>query len=397
MKKQASQAYQRFLDKLPAQRRRRLRAFGKMSGSRIEQDGRVLYNFSSNNYLGLARHPALLQRAVEWAEAWGTGSGASRLVCGNMELFEQVEAKLARAKHKEAALVMASGYQTNASVLAALLHPKILGADPLVYSDELNHASIHQGCRAARIRQIRYRHNDLDHLESLLREEAREKRPRFILTESVFSMDGDRADIEQLVEISDKYGAFLYLDEAHATGVLGSNGFGLASGYGERVDLVMGTFSKALGSFGAYVACSEKLRDFLVNRCPGLIYSTGLPAAILGANDAALDLVPQMADERAWLENAAERVRQGFRRLGLDTGPSTTQIIPIIVGTEETALGLSSALEEHGILGVAIRPPSVPEGESRIRFTVTAAHEDADLDWLIESMDQAVRNLRIIS
>ena len=395
--KKASQAYHRFLDQLPEQRRRSLRAFGKTDGSRIEQAGKVLCNFSSNNYLGLAQHPALRERAVEWTKAWGTGSGASRLVCGNLELFEKVEAKLAMAKRKEAALILASGYQTNVSVLAALLHSRILEADPLVYSDALNHASIHQGCRAAGIQQIHYRHNDLGHLASLLREGEREKRPRFILTESVFSMDGDRADIEQLIGIADKYGAFLYLDEAHATGVLGPDGFGLATQYGDQIDLVMGTFSKALGSFGAYVACSAKLRDFLINRCPGLIYSTGLPPAILGANDAALDLVPQMTAERAWLEGAAEHVRQGFRDLGLDIGPSTTQIIPIIVGAEETALRMSAALEEDGILGVAIRPPTVPEGESRIRFAITAAHDDADLDRLIESTVQAARDFCVLS
>ena len=394
--KKASQAYDRFLDQLPAQRRRSLRAFGKTNGSRIERAGRVLCNFSSNNYLGLAQHPALRERAVEWTEAWGTSSGASRLVCGNLELFERVEAKLAAAKHKEAALILASGYQTNASVLAALLNPRILEADPLVYSDTLNHASVHQGCRAAGIRPIPYHHNDLDHLESLLREDKQKKRPRFILTESVFSMDGDKADIEQLVGIADKYGTFLYLDEAHATGVLGPDGFGLATGYGDRIDLVMGTFSKALGSFGGYVACSAKLRDFLVTRCPGLIYSTGLPPAILGANDAALDLVPQMTAERAWLEGATERVRQGFSDLGLDIGPSTTQIIPVIVGAEETALQMSSALEESGILGVAIRPPTVPEGESRIRFAVTAAHNDADLDWLIASTVQTAREICVL-
>ena len=271
------------------------------------------------------------------------------------------------------------------------------GADPLVYSDMLNHASIHQGCRSAGARQIRYRHNDLDNLESCLAQDAQEDRPRFILTESVFSMDGDRPDLDRLVEISTKYDAFLYLDEAHAMGVLGPNGFGLATEYGDRIDMVMGTFSKALGSFGAYVACSAKLRNFLINRCPGLIYSTGLPPAILGANDAALDLVPKMAAERAWLQNAAGRVRHAFHNVGLDIGGSTTQIIPVIVGPEEKALRLSAALERDGLLGVAIRPPSVSTGESRIRFTITAAHNDGDIDRLIESTVQAARDLRIIS
>ncbi|PCJ58213.1 MAG: 8-amino-7-oxononanoate synthase [Rhodospirillaceae bacterium] len=391
------QAYSRFLENLPTTQRRRLRLFGKTQDSHITRGGETFCNFSSNNYLGLAQHPALRARAIAWTEAWGTGTGASRLVCGNLELFERVEAKLAKAKRKETALLMASGYQTNVTVLATLLNRRILGAEPLVYCDTLNHASIHQGCQSAGVRQIRYRHNDLDHLESRLAQDAQENRPRFILTESVFSMDGDRPDLDRLVEISTKYDAFLYLDEAHAMGVLGPDGFGLATEYGDRVDMVMGTFSKALGSFGAYVACSAKLRDFLINRCPGLIYSTGLPPAVLGANDAALDLVPKMAAERAWLQGAAERVRHAFHDAGLDIGGSTTQIIPVIVGSEEKALRLSAALEKDGLLGVAIRPPSVSVGESRIRFTITAAHDDGDIDRLIESTVWAARDLRIVS
>ncbi|MBN4016295.1 8-amino-7-oxononanoate synthase [Rhodospirillaceae bacterium AH-315-P19] len=393
----AFQAYSRFLENLPATRQRYLRSFGKTQGSRITRDGKTFCNFSSNNYLGLAQHQALRARAIAWTEAWGTGTSASRLVCGNLDLFERVEAKLAKAKRKEAALLMASGYQTNVTVLATLLNRRILGAEPLVYCDALNHASIHQGCQSAGVRQIRYRHNDLDHLESRMAQDAQEKRPRFILTESVFSMDGDRPDLDRLVEISTKYDAFLYLDEAHAMGVLGPDGFGLAAEYGDRIDMVMGTFSKALGSFGAYVACSARLRGFLINRCPGLIYSTGLPPAVLGANDAALDLVPKMAAERAWLQGAAERVRHAFHDAGLDIGGSTTQIIPVIVGSEEKALRLSAALERDGLLGVAIRPPSVSVGESRIRFTITAAHADDDIDRLIESTVRAARDLRIVS
>lgn len=395
--KKAPQIYSRYLENMPACQRRNLRPFGKTQGSHIVRDDKKLCNFSSNNYLGLAQHPALRARAMEWTQAWGTGTGASRLVCGNLELFQKIEEKLARAKGKEAALLMASGYQTNATVLAALLNRRILGADPLVYCDELNHASIHQGCRSAGVRPIRYRHNDPDHLETCLRQDAQQNRPRFIITESVFSMDGDRPNLDQLIDLSDKYGAFLYLDEAHAMGVLGPDGFGLATPYGDRVDLVMGTFSKALGSFGAYVACSAKLRDFLINRCPGLIYSTGLPPAILGANDAALDLVPQMTAERHWLQGAAERVRRAFHEAGLDIGGSTTQIIPVIVGSEEKALGLSAVLEANGILGVAIRPPSVAQGESRIRFTITAAHEDADIDRLIAGTIEAARVLNVLS
>jgi 8-amino-7-oxononanoate synthase len=180
-----------------------------------------LINFSSNDYLGLARHPALTARASEWAERWGTGAGASRLVTGNLDLFAAIEEKIARAKGTEAALVLGSGFLLNGTVLAALFERDAVGPEPLVFSDRLNHASIHHGCRAAGVRQVRYRHNDMNHLEHLLERHAADEAARFIITESVFGMDGDRADLARLVELSDRHGAFLYVDEAHATGVLG--------------------------------------------------------------------------------------------------------------------------------------------------------------------------------
>ncbi|CAA7626520.1 8-amino-7-oxononanoate synthase [Magnetospirillum sp. UT-4] len=370
------------LDELAASgRRRRLRAVEHLPGGRVRMDGRELVNFSANDYLGLARHPLLIERACQWAERYGAGSGASRLVTGHSTALEAVEAKIAAAKGVAAALVFASGWQCNASVLPALLDRSLWSAEPLVFCDRLNHASLHMGCQAAGARQIRFRHNDLTHLDELLARHARDPGPRFIVTESVFSMDGDTPDVDRIVALAEEWNAFLYLDEAHATGVLGANGFGLS--VGTHVDIAMGTFSKAMGSFGAYVACSQSCKDFLANRASGLIYATALPPAVLGAIDAAIDLVPQMAAERARLQAVSARVRGAFISAGLDTGASSTQIVPVILGDEERTLQVAHALEQQGLLGIAIRPPTVPGGTSRIRFALSAAHSDEDVERLI--------------
>ncbi|MEI8396357.1 MAG: 8-amino-7-oxononanoate synthase [Rhodospirillaceae bacterium] len=385
------------LDSLYAERLQALGACGRLRGlrplrpsgpGRVIRDGRELINFSSNDYLGLSQHPLLVERSRQWAAEWGTGSGASRLVCGTLELHHRLEAKLARFKGTEAALVLNSGWQTNAAVLPVLFDSALLGAEPLVFTDRLNHASLHHGCAAAGVRQIRFRHNNLDHLEQLLTEHAGRPGRRFIMTESVFSMDGDRADLAGLADLADRYDAFLYVDEAHATGVLGPHGAGLSgevpAGSGQRVDLIMGTFSKAMGGFGAYVAGSRVLCDMLVNQCSGFIYATALPPAVLGAIDAALDLVPTMDAERACLQAEAARVRAAFSAAGIVTGASSTQIVPALVGEATAATAAAMALEQAGILGVAIRPPTVPTGSARIRFALGAVHGKSEIDRLIE-------------
>lgn len=381
--------YQEFLQaRKKSGRFRSLRSMGPTRDGRTRIGRKTLVNFSSNNYLGLAEHQELNRRARAWTREWGTGATASRLVCGNLEIFEQVENRLARGKGSEAGLVFSSGFQANAALLPALLDAKILGAEPLVFCDKLNHASLHHGCKAADVKQIRYRHNDLGHLETLLKKHDDEggKKKRFIITESVFSMDGDRVDMAELVRLKEAYGAFLMVDEAHAMGVLGMNGFGMAADYPGRIDLVMGTFSKALGGFGAYVGCSKVLKDYLINRADGFIYTTALPPGVLGAMDAALELLPSLWWERQTLLNNAEKVRKAFQAAGLDTLNSSTQIIPVVTGSERAALEASRALEKEGILGVAIRPPTVPEGSSRLRFSLTAAHDIEDVEQLIEAV-----------
>lgn len=359
---------------------RKLRPAALAAGGRIVRDGRELIDFSSNDYLGLSRHPLLAQRAGEWARDLGAGAGASRLVTGTSAAHVALEARIATFKGTEAALVFASGWQANATVI-----PALLAAAPgmAVFTDRLVHASMHAGL--AGVRQHRFRHNDLAHLAQLLEQHGRGAPARLILVESVYSMDGDRADIPALAALAREHDALLMVDEAHATGVLGPKGAGLCAGV-EGVGVVMGTFSKALGGFGAYVAGSAALRDWLVNAASGFIFSTAPPPAVLGAIDAALELVPGMDAERAHLAALAERLRAGLAERGVDTAGSSTQIVPAIIGSEADAMALSERLAAAGMLAAAIRPPTVPAGTSRLRIALHATHSAEDVDALLEAL-----------
>ncbi len=360
-------------------RLRRLRSADPRSGPVVNMDGEPKIVFCSNDYMGLSRHPLLVERAAEFAGQFGAGATASRLICGNLSCFGQVEKKLAELKGTEAALVFNSGYQANVSLLPALTDRK-----SLILSDRLNHNSLIMGAVLSRCRVVRFRHNDMAHLKALLEENRNGGYSRIIITtESVFSMDGDRSDIDRLVALSRDFNAILMVDEAHATGVLGPHGMGLTSGKG--VDIVMGTFSKGCGAFGAYIGCARKIRDYMINCCAGFIYSTGLPPAVMGAVDAALELIPQMDVERAGIHSRADRLREALHSLGYSSGESSTQIVPVLVGEEKNALAFSEFLETRGILASAIRPPTVPEGESRIRLSISALHTDAHLKKLIDA------------
>lgn len=370
-----------------AGQRRTLRTAALAPGGRVLRDGRELIDFSSNDYLGLARHPLLIERAVDWTQAHGTGSGASRLVTGTSEAHLALEAKIATFKGTEAALLFASGWQANAAVIPALL---VAMPGAAVFTDRLIHASMHAGLAMAGARQHRFRHNDLDHLETLLAEKGAAAPVRLILTESVFSMDGDRADLARLCDLADAHDAALFVDEAHATGVLGPQGRGLSAEVSGRLDLIMGTFSKALGGFGAYVAGSRVLIDYLVNAASGFVFTTAPPPAVLGAIDAALDLVPDMDAERAHLAALGDHLRAGLDALGLDHGASSTQIVPAMIGAEEDALALSTRLEAAGFLASAIRPPTVPPGTSRLRLALRATHSDGDIAALLAAIKAAL-------
>jgi len=357
---------------------RDLRTIRPLSGIEIEVDGHRMLNFCSNDYLGLSRHPLLRQRATEFMEQYGAGSTASRLVCGSYDCFEDLEDRIAELKGSQRALIFNSGFQANVSLL-----PTLADTDTLILSDWLNHNSIIQGCLLSRCRVERFHHNDLNHLEELLKGNQGKGFSRIlIVTESVFSMDGDRCDVDGLVKLSEEFQALLIVDEAHATGVLGKSGMGLTCG--KNVDISMGTFSKACGSFGSYVACNEKTRDYLVNCCSGFIYSTALPPVVLGSIAAALELVPDMDRERGELLQKADLLRSTLHNLGFSTGTSTTQIVPVIIGDEEEALALSRFLGENGVLAKAFVQPTVEPGESRIRLSLSVLHAQEHLDLMID-------------
>jgi 8-amino-7-oxononanoate synthase len=365
-------------------RLRRLRAVGFADGRLKDADGRPLIDISSNDYLGLSQHPQVKDRAADWALRHGAGAPASRLVAGTRDITLAVEAKLAAFKGREAALLFSSGFQANATVIPALtrLAGKVGAGNTAIFSDELNHSSIIHGARAAHCPIHVFRHNDLDHLDTLLGAHAGRK---LIVTESVFSMDGDRANLAALVQVAERHGALLYVDEAHATGILGPQGRGLAAEC-EGIDIVMGTLGKAFGAFGAYIAGSRILVDWLVNRCSGFIFTTALPPPVLGAVDAALELIPAMDGERGRVAAHAQRLRDSLAAQGISTLESTTQIVPAVIGSEVDTLAAAARLEEAGFLAVAIRPPTVAPGSSRLRFAINSGLADVELARLIEAL-----------
>jgi 8-amino-7-oxononanoate synthase len=356
---------------------RSLKTVVPLAGGEVEVNGSRMINFCSNDYLGLSNHPLLKQRMVEYTERYGTGSTASRLVSGNFLCFDELELRLANLTGQGGAIIFNSGFQANVSLLPALTDP-----ETLILSDFLNHNSIIQGCKLSRCHVAPFQHNDLDHLESILKKSESNYTRRIIVTESIFSMDGDMCDIDALIALSEKYDALLVVDEAHATGVIGKNGMGISSG--KHVDMVMGTFSKAAGAFGAYVSSNSMLRDYIINFCNGFIYTTALPPGVIGAIDAALTLIPTMDKERKELMANSARLRTGLKDLGYDTGRSVSHIIPVIIGDEERALRLSGWLSQNSVLATTFRPPTVPNGQSRIRIAITAAHNEGHVDLLLD-------------
>lgn len=340
------------------------------------------YDFSSNDYLGLSQDPSLIQAAADAAERYGTGATTSRVVaCRHREITE-LETQIAKTKQSQNALVFVSGYQANISVISALLDCSALKVPPLVFSDRLNHASMHAGCQLAKAKQLRYRHLDYDHLAWGLAKTKSLKQPRFILTESVFGMDGDVANLDILVRLAKQYQAFLYVDEAHATGLFGNKGYGFTTDYGHDIDLKMGTFSKALGGLGAYVACNTALKRYLVNKANGFIYSTAPSPIQIGIMQKAWELIPSLQPKATKLLQTAKTLRHTLQTLGLNTGNSSTHIIPLIVKHPDATLQAQRYLAKQQIRVSAIRPPSVPLAESRLRIALNVNHDEAAIHAL---------------
>ena len=358
----------------------------------ITMEGRRLLNLSSNNYLGLANSRLLREEAGEWLQRFGASASASRLIVGNLSLHQTVEEKIAAFQGAEAAILYNTGYMANVGVISALMNK-----GDFILSDKLNHASIIDGIMLSGAEFRRYPHGDLNKLEDLLQKgSARNK--KLIVTDSVFSVDGDIAPLKEIVELKERFGAILMIDEAHGGGVFGENRRGVAEmlGVEEGVEVHMGTFSKAFGSYGAYVCGSMKLVEYLVNRSRPFIYSTSLPPAVLGANLAAIRVVAETPElSRKVLENAAY-LRQNLNRLGFNTLASASQIIPLLVGDNRKAVEFASLLFKKGVMAVAIRPPTVPPKTARLRLSVTAEHRCEDLDFAISCLNEVGQALGII-
>ena len=372
---------------------RRLRLVEGAQAGRVRLNGREVLMLSSNNYLGLANHPTLTHAAQDALERFGCGAGASRLISGTMELHQELEDRLARLKHTQAALAFPTGYQANVGTLSALMEP-----GDTILSDALNHASIIDGCRLSRASTRVFRHNDMDHLAELLAA-CSGAGQRLIVTDSVFSMDGDIAPLAEMSRLARRYDAWLMVDEAHATGVFGPHGGGVVEelGLGSAIEIQMGTLGKALGGFGAYVAGSRQLIDWLVNRARSFVYTTALPPSVAATAIAALDIVAQEPQRRRQLWDNTAFLADQLTGLGYTLGNSRSQILPLIIGDAGQTMALAAALLERGIFAQGIRPPTVPVGTSRLRVTPMATHTRQDMQYAVEVFAVAGKEVGVLS
>jgi len=370
--------------------RRRLRLVESPQGPRVLLDGRRVLLLCSNDYLGLADRAEVRDAAAQAALRWGAGAGASRLISGNMELHRRLEGRLAAFKGYEAALLFGSGYLANLGSISALA-----GRDEVTFSDELNHASIVDGCRLARAETFVYRHADVEHLAWGLRQAG--GRAALIVSDGLFSMDGDVAPLEELLRLSREHGCRLMVDEAHATGALGPGGRGSVAGaeLSGEVDLIVGTLGKALGSYGAYVCASAELCEYLLNTARSFIFSTALPPPVLAAASAALELLEAEPEMVRRLRANAATLREGLAAEGLTAGGGQSQIVPLEVGKADRTMELCERLLERGVFAQGIRPPTVPKNSSRLRFSVMATHEERDLCEAAGAVGEAARELGV--
>ncbi|TDI91521.1 MAG: 8-amino-7-oxononanoate synthase [Candidatus Dadabacteria bacterium] len=353
--------------------------------------GKSYILLGSNSYLGLSVDPKVVESAKLALEKYGTGSGGSRLVSGSSDLHRMLEEKIAQFKNTEASILFSSGYLANVGTISALV-----GSDDIIYSDELNHASIIDGARLSRADVKVYKHLDLNNLQALLDSDKNKTCKKLIVTDTVFSMDGDLVPLPELVEISEQYGCMLMIDEAHATGVLGKRGSGATEHFGveDRVPVVMGTLSKAVGSLGGYIAGSQELIDFIRNRVRSYIFDTSLPPASLAASITAIDIIENEPERREHLWKMVEQFKTGIEDTGLKVLPSHSAIIPILIGDAEPALNFAKMLRDNGVFTPAVRPPSVPYGMCRIRATLMAQHTQEHVNTALKAFRAAYESVR---
>jgi len=371
---------------------RQLRVVEQTSGPEFVMNGRKLLNFASNNYLGLCNHPVICQRASESIATWGTGSGASRLITGNTSLYEELEQKIAKFKSQNSSVLFNCGYMANVGGITALTD-----ASSVIYSDSLNHASIIDGARLSKAIISVYNHCDMEDLKAKIRSHG--TTGGLIVSDGVFSMEGDIAPVPELVEIAGESGCALMIDDAHGTGVLGKSGRGVCEHFNLKsgVDLHMGTLSKALGAEGGFIAGSDILADILRNVARPFVFSTAFAPSSVAAASAAIDILLEENWRMKKLSENSRYLREGLQSAGLDVPDGITPILPVIIGSNNDTILFSSVLEQEGIFSPAIRPPTVPEGSGRIRVTVMATHTRDDLDMAISSFETAARKTGLIS
>lgn len=356
-------------------------------------NGKKVINLSSNNYLGFANHPRLKKAAIEAVEKYGIGAGAVRTIVGNMDIHEELEEILAKFKREEAAMVFQSGFNCNAGTIQAITEK-----GDLIISDELNHASIIDGCRLSRANKTVFKHSDMEDLERVLKENKDNFRNMLIITDGVFSMDGDVAKLPEIVELAEKYGAMTYVDDAHGSGVLGESGRGTVDHFHlhGRVDFCIGTLSKAIGAIGGYVACSKTAQEWLNHRGRPILFSTALPPAAVGAIIEALKMLMETTEFTDRLWDNGRYFKEKLGKLGFDTGNSETPITPVIIGDESKTMEFSKKLLENGAYVSGIVFPTVPKGTGRVRCMVTAGHTKEQLDRAVDIFEKVGKEMGIL-
>lgn len=377
----------------------RLRVLEDQQAPVCHYDGKEVINLASNNYLGLANHPKLIEASIKATRELGVGSGAVRTIAGTMGIHMELEEKIARFKNVEACVVFQSGFAANAGTVSA-----ILGKEDFIISDELNHASIIDGARLSRAKIKVFRHKDVAHCEELLKEVQNEPGHKLVITDGVFSMDGDIGPVDKLAALAEKYGAIMMVDDAHASGVLGRNGRGSIDHFGMhgRVDVQVGTLSKAIGALGGYVCGSKDLIDFLYHRARPFLFSTSHPPSVAATCIAAFDILEQEPERigRLWDNTRyfqGELRRAGFNIGGVNTPATETPITPVIIGEGRAAMDFSRALFDEGVMGTGIAFPTVPEGKARIRLILTSEHTKPQLDRALETLERVARRMGLLN
>ncbi|AWD33116.1 8-amino-7-oxononanoate synthase 2 [Candidatus Fokinia solitaria] len=359
----------------------------------IQEKHTNFLDFSTNDYLNLSQNSEVIEAAIISARKYGVGATGSRLLSGNLPLYEEFEKIIARDKNTESCLLFSSGFQANISTLSCLLDEKVLRGKAIVFFDKLNHSSLYQAVFLSKAELCRYHHNDVEHLKSLMESYKNDSRPKFIVTETLFGMDGDIAPLKEIAALATKHQAFLYLDEAHATGLFGKNGYGLST----TVQLhniphvIMGTLSKAIGSSGGYIASNKTIIDFLINKATGFVYSTAPSPHIIGSASKAWTMVKSLQNERTHLQTLGTILRTKLQEFGFDIGTSATHIVPIIFKEEKICLQIKDALMKREITVSCIRPPTVPHNSSRIRIALTSKHQLQDIERLVNYLREIIQ------